>query len=47
MVLLTPVYGAVGAAIALAISGLATQTLLAIASFRAVTSAPEIARPAD
>jgi O-antigen/teichoic acid export membrane protein len=40
MVMLTPVYGAVGAAIALFLGGLVTETLLAIASFHAVATTP-------
>jgi O-antigen/teichoic acid export membrane protein len=47
MIALTPLYGAVGAAMALAIGGLVTETLLAIVSFRAVASAPAAMRQAE
>jgi O-antigen/teichoic acid export membrane protein len=40
MVVLTPIYGAVGAAIALFLGGLVTETLLAAASFHAVATTP-------
>jgi hypothetical protein len=47
MVILTPLYGAVGAAMALVIGGLVTETLLAIVSFRAVASAPAAMQQAE
>jgi O-antigen/teichoic acid export membrane protein len=40
MVTLTPIHGAIGAAIALCLGGLVSETLLAIATFRAVATTP-------